>query len=177
MIIDKTLVKLMRKGDETAFTLCYQTLSPFIYSVAFRICGRAAIAEEIMQDSFIQAFGNLKQLKKDSLFIPWIKRIAFNYTVTYLRRDKNNFSADEAHLDTLFTADFDESFIQQNQLEFLMSHLSKDTKLIIWLFIVEGYSHREIAELTNKTESYSKSIVSRSLSKLRDIDKGADYAL
>lgn len=177
MKIDKSLVNLMRKGNESAFTLCYQNLSPFIYSVAFRICGRAAIAEEITQDSFIKAFNNLEQLKKDTHFIPWIKRIAFNYTVTHLRKDKESALIDELVPDTFLAKEFDNSIIQQNQLEFLLSHISSDAKLIIWLFIVEGYSHKEIATLTNKTESYSKSIVSRSLAKLREVDKGGHYAL
>jgi len=177
MKIDKALVNLMRKGDESAFTLCYQTLSPFIYSVAFRICGRAAIAEEITQDSFIKAFNSLQQLKNDTHFIPWIKRIAFNYTVTHLRKDKESVLIDEPEQDSFLADEFDNSVILQNQLEFLLSHISNDSRLIIWLFIVEGYSHKEIAQLTNKTQSYSKSIVSRNLAKLREVDKGAHYAL
>jgi len=177
MKIDKSLVKLMRKGDEPAFTLCYQTLSPFIYSVALRICGRAAVAEEITQDSFIKAFNSLEQLKNDTHFVPWIKRIAFNYTVTHLRKDKESTLTGEVEQDDILTDEFDSLVVHQNQLEFLLSHISSDAKLIIWLFIVEGYSHTEIAELTNKTQSYSKSIVSRSLAKLRKVDKGARYAL
>ena len=58
-----------------------------------------------------------------------------------------------------------------------MAHVSAEAKLVIWLFIVEGYSHKEIAVLTNKTQSYSKSIVSRNLEKLRNIGKDDKNAL
>jgi len=177
MVFDKAIVQAMKKGKESAFTACYQQLSPFIYSVIFRICGREAIAEEIMQDSFIQAFSSLSQLQKDSHFIPWIKRIAFNKTINHLRKDKNDLSLTEEHFELADAEVFDERLIQQNQLAFLLSHLSPEAKLIVWLFVVEGYTHIEIAELTGKTESFSKSLISRNLAKLRAIQTGDANAL
>ena len=89
MLIDEKLVVAMKAGDESAFSSCYQLLSPLVYSVILRICGRSAIAEEIMQDSFIQAFTNLAQLRQNTHFTPWIKRIAFHKTMTYIEKCKN----------------------------------------------------------------------------------------
>jgi len=177
MIIDEHLVIEMKKGNEQSFSSCYKLLSPLIYSTVFRICGRSSIAEEIMQDSFIQAFTSLSQLKNNTHFTPWIKRIAFNKTMTHLNKIKNEVPATDEHLASLESADFDGTLIQQNQLAFLMGHISAEAKLVVWLFIVEGYSHKEIAELTNKTQSYSKSIVSRNLEKLRNIEEGNRNAL
>ncbi|NQY64323.1 MAG: RNA polymerase sigma factor [Alteromonadaceae bacterium] len=134
MRIDETLVIAMKKGEESAFTACYQQLSSFIYSVILRICGQSAIAEEIMQESFIQVFGNLEQLEKNTHFIPWIKRIAFNKIVNHLRKDKKDVSLTDEHLDSLQVDVFDESLIQQNQLAFMLSHLTPETKLIVLLF-------------------------------------------
>jgi RNA polymerase sigma factor (sigma-70 family) len=177
MIINEHLVIAMKKGDDQSFSVCYKLLSPLIYSIVFRICGRSSIAEEIMQDSFIQAFTNLSQLKKNTHFTPWIKQIAFHKTMTQLNKVKNEVSVTEEHLESLQTEDFDSALIHQNQLAFLLEHISAEAKLVVWLFIVEGYSHKEIAVLTNKTQSYSKSIVSRNLEKLRNIEKGEKNAL
>ncbi len=172
MLIDEKLVLAMKEGDESAFSSCYKLLSPFVYSVILRICGRTAIAEEIMQDSFIQAFTNLSQLRQNTHFTPWIKRIAFHKTVTYIGKVKNEVAIVDEHLDSINAEIFDDALMQQNHLAFLMGHLPNEAKLIIWLFVVEGYSHKEIAKLTNKSESYSKSLVSRNLAKLRNIEKG-----
>ena len=177
MIVNEHLVIAMKAGDEDSFSSCYQLLSSSIYSVIFRICGRASIAEEIMQDTFIQAFTSMSQLEKNTHFTGWIKRIAFHKTMTYLNKVKKEEEATDEHLDSLVTDNLDCSLLRENQLEFLMTHILGEAKLIIWLFIVEGYSHKEIAELTNKTQSYSKSIVSRNLAKLRSIEEGAEYAL
>lgn len=172
MKVNEKLVIAMKEGDEQSFSTCYKLLSPLIYSVVFRICCRGSIAEEIMQDTFIEAFRNILQLKENKNFTPWIKRIAFNKTMTHFNKIKNEVSVTEEHLDILKVEDFDSKLIHQNQLEFLMGHISDEAKLIVWLFIVEGYSHKEIATLTNKTQSYSKSIISRNLEKLRNIEKG-----
>jgi RNA polymerase sigma-70 factor (ECF subfamily) len=177
MIVNEDLVITMKKGNDQSFSSCYKLLSPLIYSIIFRICGRSAIAEEIMQDTFIQAFTNLSQLKDNKHFTPWIKQIAFNKTMTHLNKVKNEVSATDDHLESLKFDDFDGTVIHENQLAFLLGHLSAEAKLVVWLFIVEGYSHKEIAVLTNKTQSYSKSIVSRNLEKLRNIEKGENNAL
>jgi len=172
MIVDEHLVIAMKKGNNQSFSFCYKLLSPLIYSIVFRICGRSSIAEEIMQDTFIKAFTSLSQLKKNTHFTPWIKRIAFHKTVTYLNKVKNEVMATDEHLESLKIDDFNDALLHQNQMAFLMDHISSEAKLVVWLFIVEGYSHKEIAILTNKTQSYSKSTVSRSLTKLRNIEKG-----
>ena len=130
-----------------------------------------------MQDSFIQAFGSLEQLREETHFTPWIKRIAFNKTMTYLRKLKDEIDITDEHLDSLQVDAFDETLIQQNQLAYLLSYLSEEAKLIVWLFVVEGYTHKEIAELTGKTESFSKSLISRNLAKLRSIEVGENNAL
>ncbi len=68
----------------------------------------------------------------------------------------------------------------QNQLELLLGKVSEQHRLIVWLFIVEQYTHEEIAELTNKTVSFSKSVVHRALKKLncelKKEEQGADNA-
>jgi RNA polymerase sigma-70 factor (ECF subfamily) len=171
MIIDKSIVLAMKQKDEAAFASCYQLLSSYVYSIVLRICGVAAVAEEIMQESFIQAFSSIEQLQQDTHFTPWIKRIAFNKTMAHLRQAKEQVSLTEQHLDSLSFDLFDEQLIQQNELAYLLGQLTAQERLIVWMFVVEGYSHKEIATLSNKTESYSKSIVSRSLAKMREIDR------
>ena len=62
---------------------------------------------------------------------------------------------------------FNESISQSNLLEYLLTKVSENERLILWLFIVEQYSHEEIGSLFSQSPSYSKSILSRCLQKLR----------
>lgn len=167
-MIDVQTVKAMRQADEAAFASCYQQLSGYIYSIVLRICGNESVAEEIMQDSFIHGFNQLGQLKNDEAFTAWLKRIAFNKTMLYIRQSQRQVAIEQEHLDTLLDIGFSEQLIAENQLAYLLTHLTAQEKLVVWMFVVEGYSHQEIADLCDKTVSFSKSIVSRSLAKLRD---------
>lgn len=169
-MIDSQTVRAMKQADEGAFASCYQQLSAYIYTIVYRICSNEAIAEEIMQESFIHGFNQLDQLQNDEAFTPWLKRIAFNKTMAYLKASKREVGVEEQHLDSMIDVGFSEQLIAQNQLAYLLTHLTGQEKLVVWMFVVEGYSHQEIAQLCDKTVSYSKSIVSRSLAKLREID-------
>jgi len=175
MLIDSSIVVAMKQKDQAAFSSCYQQLSAYLYSIIYRICGVSAVSEEIMQDSFIQAFTKIDQLQQDSHFTGWLKRIAFNNTMTYLRHSQREVNVGEQELeevvgdysDEIRTDVFDQQLIDQNQMAYLMTQLSSQERLIVWLFVVEGYSHKEIATMSNKTVSFSKSVVCRSLEKMR----------
>lgn len=168
MLVDTDLVQGMRNKEEEAFTTCYKQLSPFLYSTILRLLSTPAVSEEVMQESFIQAFNNLHQLDDDKKFVGWIKKIAFNKALNVIRSNKDYSEFDEQnHLGS------ENSFIEtsvenENQLEMLMQALPAQEKLVLWLFVVEGYSHKEIATMVNKTVSYSKSVVHRSLVRMRE---------
>jgi len=71
---------------------------------------------------------------------------------------------------------FNEVISQSNLLEYLLEKVSENERLILWLYIVEQYSHEEIANLVSQSPSYSKSIVSRCLQKLRNKSEVKQYA-
>jgi len=176
MVLDINLVKTMRLNDESAFAACYKQLSPLIYSIALRVLSSPSIAEEVMQETFIQAFNSLHQLQEDEKFIGWLKRIAFNKTMNVIRKQKATVEFEE-ELHSIDTPSlFEAELINQNQLAQLLSILPSKDKFILWLFVVEGYSHKEIAHLTDMTISYSKSVVFRSLTKVRTNHEDIKYA-
>jgi RNA polymerase sigma-70 factor (ECF subfamily) len=157
----------MRQNNESSFSSCYRKTSPTVYSIILRIISSPSVAEDLMQESFIQAFNNLSQLKDDNKFFPWLKKIAFNKTMNFIRSKKSTEEFEEEKHSESSTYAFSEELINQNQLAFLLAQISKEERLVLWLFSVEGYSHKEIAQMMDKTISYSKSIVFRSLTKLR----------
>jgi len=71
---------------------------------------------------------------------------------------------------------FNEVISQSNLLEYLLEKVSENERLILWLYIVEQYSHEEIANLVSQSPNYSKSIVSRCLQKLRNKSEVKQYA-
>lgn len=160
----------MLHHEEQAFSQCYRQASPIIYTVIFRICNCKTTAQDILQETFIHAFSNLNTLKEPEKFLAWLKRIAFNKTISWIR-------ANNKHLNTI---DIDEFKLRDssasleirhqvtNDLSLIMEKLSPQSRLILWLYAIEGYSHQEIAKMHEKSVSYSKTIISRALGALKN---------
>jgi RNA polymerase sigma factor (sigma-70 family) len=158
----------MLDGDTQAQACCYREFSSTIYTTINNICKDRAHASDLLQDTFIDAFENLAQYNRNYIFIAWLKRIAFNNTLNFIKREKTAHKAIEYLKEVpAIESSFNESISQSNLLEYLLTKVSENERLILWLFIVEQYSHEEIGELFSQSPSYSKSILSRCLQKLR----------
>jgi len=165
---NEKLIDKMREGDQLALEQCYRKFSPTLYTVILKICKNSATASDLLQDTFIDIFENIDSYKKQFPFIAWLKRIAFNNTLNYIKRQKIAVNAVELIKETpCYPICLAEEISQGNMLEYLLGKVTENERLILWLFIVEQYSHEDIAMMVNKTPSYSKSIVSRCLKKLR----------
>lgn len=160
----------MLRHEEQAFSQCYQQASPIIYTVIFRICKSKTAAQDILQDTFIHAFSNLNALKEREKFLAWLKRIAFNKTISWIRANNkhlSNIDMDEVQLqDSTKCVEFKHQVT--NDLSLLMEQLPPQSRLILWLYAIEGYSHQEIGRMHKKSVSYSKTIVSRALNTLKE---------
>lgn len=171
------LILQLQRQDPKAQELCYRKMSSLLYSTIYRICQSHAIAEELLQDTFVDIFGAVVRYQPSGSFMGWCKRIAYNNTLNWVNRQKKKESGDVSDLDAIIGADnISDDVESSNMFETLLNKLNPQARLVVWLFFVEGYSHKEIAETVGKTESFSKSIVSRSLQKLRPFVEDGGYA-
>ncbi len=169
-------IEEMIRGDIKAQECCYREFSPLIYTAILKICKNRTSASDLLQDTFINAFEYIEQYNSNFAFIAWLKRIAFNNTFNFIKREKVAENAVEylKEVPSEYPS-FSDDICQQNLLESLLDKISENERLILWLFIVEQYSHEEIARLVDRTPSYSKSIVSRSLKKLKSYSEEKSY--
>jgi len=174
---DEKIVDRMKLGEQNAFEQCYRQLSPLIYTAILKICKKRCDANDLLQDTFITAFEKINSYQQETSFIAWLKTIAFNKTFNFLKKEKKLLVGIE-HLPEQLSDDSEltTAVEQSNLLLHLFEHIPEMERLILWLYIVEQYSHQEIAQLVNKTPSYSKSLVSRCLKKLRAKHEVNNYA-
>lgn len=164
---NESIVTKMKEGDRLAFEICYRSFSPMIYQITKNIMRNNSAASDLTHDTFIDAFENIDKYKPKKQFSTWLKRIAFNNTMNYLKREKSfqRFVSEVQEGDIPLAM---EDVINSSELlDKLFAQLSEKERLVIWLYIVEQFTHTEIAVLLVKSESYSKSIVSRSLKKIQ----------
>ncbi|MBA6265203.1 MAG: RNA polymerase sigma factor (sigma-70 family) [Colwellia sp.] len=175
---NESLVDKMKAGDQDALEQCYRQLSPLIYTAIFNICRDQGNANDLLQDTFIAAFEKIHSYTSGpQLFPAWIKRIAFNHTFNFLKKHKLTVIGIENE-NQITSTDFSIEILheQHNFLSALLLKISEKERLIIWLYVVEQYSHEEIGNIVKKSPSYSKSVVSRCLKKLRAKQEIKNYA-
>lgn len=164
---DEFTLARARKGDIKAREQLYRTYSSPVYTLAYRICASSADAQDVTQDTFIEAFNKLHQYRGDAPFWAWLRRIAVNITLMRLRRDKKLFEPVSNEQGFIEIAVTNEQPSNLYDLEQLLSQLSPSARTVVWLHDIEGYTHVEIADLLGKTPSFSKSQLARAYEKLR----------
>jgi RNA polymerase sigma factor (sigma-70 family) len=158
----------MLAGDNDAFEKCYRIFSPALYAFIIRICRDESTANDLLQDTFVDAFKSINTFDKDRCFGTWIKKIGFNNTLNYIkkvkRRDEVFTQLTYLHKDNSYVNNDTEN---QNLLDNLLAEITETERMVLWMSVVEQYKHDEIGRFFNKTASFSKSVLSRTLSKLK----------
>lgn len=164
---DLTMAKA-RKGDMAAWNRIYTSCEKQMYSLALRMVGNPAAAEDIVQDSFIKAIEKINQYRGESSFWWWLRRIISNHCISYLRANSRWIPQDDYQIEnTLDELKETPEFGLDRDLDKLLNRLPEQAQRVVYLYVVEGMTHKEIAELFGQTQSFSKSLVSRSLKNLR----------
>ncbi|WP_286270394.1 RNA polymerase sigma factor [Thalassotalea hakodatensis] len=169
---DEQFLESLALGDKDAREQCYHFLAPQLYTAIVKICQSHEVAQDLLHDTFIIIFENIHSYREQGLFVAWAKRIAFNTTISFFRtmKKKANYCDDEV-VEQVLELNIEKSIDDLKVIDELFSVCGYEERAVIWLYIVEQYSHKEIAELTNKSPSYSKSIVSRGLKKIRIVSQ------
>ncbi len=170
--IDPAIVSRAQRGDLKAHELVYRTYSKPVYNLAIRILRDPHQAEEVMQDTFIEVLRKIDSYRGDAPVGAWIRRIAANKALMVLRSAWHRLATP---LEAEHSAPADDHrglgdgirAVESAELVRQLAQLSTVTRAVIWLYDVEGYTHKEIATMMGKTASFSKSQLSRGHEKLR----------
>jgi len=123
----------------------------------FRITQNKADALDVSQDVFIKVFTKITQNKSQNSLGFWIRKIALNTALSYVKKNAKLITNIDFK-EKCIHGDFNETM---SSLEFALSKLSVISRSILWMYEVEGMSHQEIAVFFGKTQSYSKTHLSR----------------
>jgi RNA polymerase sigma factor (sigma-70 family) len=169
--ISSEVLERARSSDADAHAYLYRTLSKPVYNLLRRFVGRPAIAEELLQDVFVEILRNVGSYSARGSFVGWVRSIAVNKALMYLRspwhRSLNWLGADDVmSLHEEGSSVIGDSF--DSDLERALAALPDVSRAVVWLHDVEEMTHAEIARLFGRTASFSKSQLARAHSELRD---------
>lgn len=137
-----------------------------VFTLARRLVKRRDVAEEVLQETFLDVMRRIGSYRADAPFGFWLRRIAVNRCLMFLRSywERQGDVLDEESVDT--ACDFETALLRAD-LETLLDRLPPMSRAVLWLHDVEGYTHQEIADLLGRTVSFSKSQLARSHARLR----------
>jgi RNA polymerase sigma factor (sigma-70 family) len=158
-ITDQELVQRCMKNDVGAQKLLFEQYSPMLLGVSYRYANTEDDAHEILQLGFVKIFNNLSKFKFQSSLSTWLTRVVINTALNYLKA--NEKVKWESDIDTLTeNHDFVVEQLHQMDLKLLMNciqELPTGYRIVLNMFAIEGFSHKEIAAELNITESTSRS--------------------
>jgi RNA polymerase sigma-70 factor (ECF subfamily) len=156
------IIRLCKKGKREAQAALYAMLAPQLLGIAIRYMQDRDEAEDVLQDSFIKIFSSISTFKGEGSFEGWAKRIAVNTALDALK--KKNRIRFERNLSIVENIEFAGEEVRQISMEEILScmeTLPSGYRTIVNLFLVEEYSHKEIADRLGIQESTSRSQYAR----------------
>jgi len=175
VFIDKhyQLVLECKQGSKKACYELYKLYSKAMLNVAFRIVGNIAEAEDVLQEAFVDAFSKLKDFRQDTTFGLWLKQIVVNRSINLLRKRRLELvDLEEGQLENLAEEeieDEEEIQFQAARIKEAMKELPEGYRLVISLYLLEGYDHEEIGQILNISENTSRTQFLRAKRKLLEI--------
>lgn len=159
-------------GDRRMQEELYNRFSPKMYAVCLRYASNADEAQDILQDGFIKVFRKLDSFRGEGSFEGWVRRIFVNTAIEYFRKKKYLQPVTEKEENTIegkYISALDE-LAEKDILE-LITQLSPGYRTVFNMYVVEGYSHKEIGDMLGISEGTSKSQLSRAKALLQDLVK------
>lgn len=171
--IREYLIQRSQEGDRQAQNELYKLYVGAMFNICRRMMGNEEDAKDVLQEAFIDAFLNIKKLKNNKLFSAWIKRIVVNHCINSLKKKRieANPIAEGFDIPDQVEENDNQGFVQFEAKKILkaIDKISDGCKIVLNLYLFEGYDHKEIAQILSITESTSKAQYSKAKKKIRKV--------
>lgn len=171
--VDELTLSGAKRGDMSACERIYRLYQRPAFTVAVRICRCRELAQEVTQEAFISAFRRMRQFRGDAPFWGWLRKVVVNHAISALRRQPKADMVEFEEYQAWDTGDQAHIGLAMD-LEAALQQLDDEDRTIVWLHDVEGYKHREIADLFGMTESFSKTRLARARARLKELVETAE---
>ncbi|MCF8368873.1 MAG: sigma-70 family RNA polymerase sigma factor [Bacteroidales bacterium] len=173
--IHRDLIEQSKNGNSAAQYRLYKLYAKAMFNICMRMMNNREEAEDLLQDSFVDAFARLSSFRYESSFGSWLKRIVINHCLNEIKRRKADleFFDDMSMFDHNNEAEEEENNvgITVENVRKAMEYLPSGSRMIFSLYLLEGYDHVEISQILNISQSNSKSQYMRAKNKIKEVLK------
>ena len=159
---DRELIRRCLKNKSDAQRMLYDKHSSLVYTVCFRYSKNAEDANDLLQETFIKVFSNLEKFNGSGSFEGWVRRIAVNCAIRHYRKNENRVDDGDIEYspDAQTYADVIDH-LSAEEIIHVINQLPDGYRMVFNMYAIEGYSHKEIGEHLNISESSSRSQLTR----------------
>jgi RNA polymerase sigma-70 factor (ECF subfamily) len=177
--IEPHVLEGARAGQTEAQAAVYRAFSAATYALIRRLMPRKAVADDLLQDTFVEVLQSIARFRGEAPLGAWIRRIAVSKCLMYLRSPWHRSliwldaqAGEESGSEPsggLRPVSLDVDPAPGVDLQAALGRLSATSRAVVWLYDVEGYTHEEIAAQFGRTVSFSKSQLMRAHLRLREL--------
>ncbi len=167
--IHQDLVERCHKGDTKAQFELYKIYYKPMYNICLRMVGSQVEAEDVMQEAFLKAFTKIDTYQGVVSFGAWLKKIVINRSLDHLKKRKVKFEELNEKIPDEEPVNIEISEIQMEKLKNAIQQLPDGYRVVLSLYLLEGYDHEEIAQILGITNVSSRSQYMRAKLKLREM--------
>jgi len=169
--IHQDIIDRCKRGEQTAQFQLYKLYYKAMYNTCYRIVSDEMEAEDIMQEAFLKAFDKLDTYSGRVSFGAWLKRIVINHSLDQIKKKKLDFKNVEEYPHEIKEEKEEQEDDITEQIEELknaLNQLADGYRIVLSLYLLEGYDHDEIGEILNISASTSRSPYTRAKNKLKE---------
>ena len=168
---EKKLIESCINGDRKSQKDLFDRFAGKMFSLCKRYARNVQESEDMLQEAFVKVFNSLDKYSYKGSFEGWIRRIVVNTCLRYLEKDKisfENFDLVEYSASNVIQSSAIDNLAEEELLN-LIAKLPDGYKMVFNLYVIEGYSHKEIAEMIGIGESTSRSQLVKARKLLKDL--------
>lgn len=171
--IHQDIIDRCKRGEQKAQFQLYKLYYKAMYNTSYRIVNDEMEAEDIMQEAFLKAFDKIHTYSGKVSFGAWLKRIVINHTLDELKKKRLDFSSLENNVYEVKDEKEEEQKKEEDLTEKVedireaINELPDGYRIVLSLYLLEGYDHEEIGEILNISSSTSRSQFTRAKTKLK----------
>ncbi len=160
---EEELLKGCKKNKRPFQEILYKKYATKMYSICLSYAGDRDMAQDMLQEAFIKIFNKIHTFKLEGSLEGWIRRIVNNTAIDHLRKQTrlNNYITEKDEIEDDINITNGLSRLQTQDLMKQIARLPEGARAVFNLYVLEGYSHKEIAKKLNITEGTSKSQFNR----------------
>jgi RNA polymerase sigma factor (sigma-70 family) len=171
MLNDPEIIEGCVRHNSKAQQMLYDKYSRFLLGICLRYSDDKAEAEDILQESFLKIFFSIKDFTGTGSFAGWLRKVAVNTAITHYHKNlkfRYHIEIEDYVSVETGTSSFEEDYFSSEELYLVLNELPPGYRMVFNLYAVEGYKHKEIAEMLEIDTNTSKSQYSRAKAVLRE---------